>query len=113
MSRPEKHHLDRFAAKIATEVAAGGDPDQLLNTPKTAVLLSVSEQFLEIGRVKGFGPPFVALSPRRIRYRRGDVLEWLHSRTHRSTAEYEHSVTSGARKAGDRVVAGKLVRAGQ
>lgn len=111
MSRPGRHHLDRFAAKIATEVAAGGDRDQLLTTPETAVLLNVSEQFLEIGRVKGFGPPFVALSPRRIRYRRGDVIEWLVQRTHRSTGEYEHDVTSGARKAGDRVVSGRVIRA--
>ena len=48
-------------------------------------------QFLEIGRVKGYGPKFKKISPRCVRYRRGDVLDWLKSRTHASTAEYRQS----------------------
>ena len=51
--------------------------------------LGVSKQFLEIGRgKKSYGPRFIKLSPRKIRYRRTDVLVWLEQRSHASTSEY-------------------------
>ena len=83
---PQKHHLDRRAADLA--VIDWGNDDDLLTTPQVAAWLSVSEQFLEIGRHRGYGPKFLRLSPRRTRYRRGDVRQWLRERTHQSTAEY-------------------------
>jgi predicted DNA-binding transcriptional regulator AlpA len=83
---PERHHLDRRAADLAE--ALEGPPDDLLPTPTTAAWLGVSDQWLEIGRSKGYGPPFVRLSTRRVRYRRADILTWLKERTHRSTAAY-------------------------
>lgn len=100
---PKSHHLDKRAADLiaAAEGQRGGDlmdstaltrPDfgdeQLMDTTACAAWLGVSPQFLTIGRVRGFGPPFVRLSPRRTRYRRAEVIEWLKSRTYRSTAEY-------------------------
>ena len=75
---PLKHHLDRRAADLIDE---GGDDDDLLDTPTTSVWLGVSSQWLEIGRSKGYGPPYVRLSPSRVRYRRGDVRRWLRERT--------------------------------
>jgi predicted DNA-binding transcriptional regulator AlpA len=81
-----KHHLDRRAAAIAEQ--GRGDPDDLLSTADTADWLGVSHQWLEIGRLKAYGPKFVRVSSRMVRYRRGDVLAWLTSRTHASTAEY-------------------------
>ena len=42
---------------------------------------------LRVGRHKGYGPPFIKLSPRQVRYRRDAVLAWLQERTYRSTAE--------------------------
>jgi predicted DNA-binding transcriptional regulator AlpA len=83
---PRQHHLDRRAADLAE--ALDGPPDDLLKTRFVADWLGVSEQWLEIGRGKNYGPPFVRLSPRRVRYRREDVLAWLKSRTYRSTAGY-------------------------
>ena len=81
-----KHHLDRRADKL---IAAGaGDPNELLATKQVAAWLDVSEQWLEIGRHKGYGPPYIRLTPRMIRYKRGGVLKYLEKRTHRSTAEY-------------------------
>jgi predicted DNA-binding transcriptional regulator AlpA len=89
---PERHHLDRRADEIAKRVAAGGDPDDLLNPPQAAHCLNKSEQWLALGRSRGYGPPFVRLG-RTVRYRRRDLVAWLESRLHHSTAEYD---TQGA-----------------
>ncbi len=83
----QKHHLDRRAAEIA-EKGRQGDPDELLTTKEMAAWLGVSTQWLEIGRAKGYGPPFVRVGPRHIRYGRGTGIRWLMDRTHRCTAEY-------------------------
>jgi predicted DNA-binding transcriptional regulator AlpA len=85
---PGRHHLDRRASDLAQVGAAAGDADELLNTSAVARWLGLSTPFLEIGRSRGYGPRFVRLSTRRIRYRRSDVLAWLAERTHAATAEY-------------------------
>jgi hypothetical protein len=90
---PASHHLDRRAANIAAEP---GDDDDLLTTRQTADWLAVSHQWLEIGRSKGYGPPYEQLSSKTIRYRRGKVREWLDSRTRKSTAEYSRRATVAA-----------------
>jgi predicted DNA-binding transcriptional regulator AlpA len=81
------HHLDKRAGGIAA-AAAGEDEDELLTTAQVAEWLGVSEPWLEIGRSKNWGPPFVKLTPRLVRYLRSAVLAWLHERTHRCTKEY-------------------------
>lgn len=83
---PKSHHLDRRAAQIAAE--GQGDPDDLLDTNTVSIWLGVSRQWLEIGRVKSYGPKYIRIGPRRTRYRRSDVLSWLDERTHQCTAEY-------------------------
>ena len=85
---PKSHHLDQRASEIATHPVADGPPDQLLSTRQVADWLGVSVQFLEIGRHRGYGPRFVRLGPRKIVYRRADILHWLGTRTHASTKEY-------------------------
>lgn len=80
------HHIDKRAPRIIADVE--GDEDDLLTTAATAKWLGVSEPWLEAGRIKRYGPKYTRLSPRMIRYKRGDVLRWLKSRTHSSTAEY-------------------------
>ncbi|MGJ4997830.1 hypothetical protein ACQR0Z_25635 [Bradyrhizobium sp. HKCCYLS3077] len=77
--------LDRRAQQVA-QVAIGADPDLLLDTKRMAEWLGVSTQWLEIGRSKGFGPPFRKLSPKLVRYQVGEVKAWLETRSHRSTA---------------------------
>ncbi len=105
-----RHHLDRRALDLI-EAANEGTDDELLSTPRTAVWLGVSPEWLEIGRSKGWGPPYLRLSPRRVRYCRGDVKRWLQERLHRSTAEYADPLASRAgRQPGSRVVAGKVLR---
>ncbi len=82
----KRHHLDRRAPAILA--ANTGDPDELLSTKQLAHRLGVSEQFLEIGRSRGYGygPDFVRLSPRCIRYRWRDVVAWLEERKSRPAA---------------------------
>ena len=89
MARPEitgrKHHLDKRAGQIA-DAGDGGDDDDLLSTRDLALWLGVTEQWLETGRLKNYGPSFVKLSSKIVRYRRDDVLRWLKSRTQRAKA---------------------------
>jgi len=81
-----RHHIDRHANSI---VEAGvGDDDDLLATRDMVAWFRKSKQWFEIGRSKGYGPPFIRLSPQVIRYRRGDVKAWLAERQLRSTSEY-------------------------
>jgi predicted DNA-binding transcriptional regulator AlpA len=63
-------------------------PEETLSTKEVAAWLGVSPQFLEIGRSRGYGPEFVRISKRLVRYRVRDVLDWLKSRTHACTSEY-------------------------
>ena len=55
--------------------------DALLDTPATANWLGVSNQWLELARCKGYGPPFVKITARLVRYRKGDIVAYLKSRT--------------------------------
>ena len=81
-----RHHLDRRAEALIEQANAGTD-DELIDTVKTALWLGVSPQWLEIGRSRGWGPPFIKLSPRRVRYRVGAVKQWLTERSYRTTSE--------------------------
>lgn len=95
-----RHHLDKRAADLAA--AGAGDADDLLTTSKTAEWLKVSVQWLEIGRHKGYGPPFKRLSPSQIRYKRADVLGWLEERSFRATSEYMTRQSGDGRARPDR-----------
>jgi hypothetical protein len=76
-----KHHLDQRADMIIAQGVIDDDDDLLLTTPQCALWLGVSIQFLEIGRSHGYGPPFVTLAPRVIRYRKDEVNTWLRERS--------------------------------
>ncbi len=79
-------HLDRRAAEIIANTE--GADDDLLSTRSVAIWLGVSEEWVEIGRSKGYGPPFIRLGPRRIRYHRRTILDWLAARSFTSTEQY-------------------------
>jgi hypothetical protein len=86
LTAPQKHHIDRRAdAIIGADIGAD---DELMTTKAAAAWLGISIQFLEIGRSRGYGPKFQKISHRCVRYRRGDILKWLKTRTYASTAEY-------------------------
>jgi predicted DNA-binding transcriptional regulator AlpA len=96
---PQSFHLDRRAADLAAQLLTGtADPDQLLDTKQTAKLLGLSDQWVEIGRHRGYGPRYIKLSSRRIRYRRQDIIAWLDERAHASTSEYASAGGPGRRR---------------
>jgi hypothetical protein len=76
-------HLDSRAADLARFEDL--DDDQLIKTPLLAGWLDVSEQWCELKRYTGGGPPHVQISQRCVRYRVGDVKEWLRERHRLST----------------------------
>jgi hypothetical protein len=80
------HHIDIRADQVRNDIARLAD-DVLVNTRELATMLSVSTQFLEIGRHKGYGPAFVKVEAG-VRYRMRDVRAWLDQRTESSTARY-------------------------
>lgn len=54
---------------------------------------------MNVGRHKGYGPPFVRSTPHMIRYNRRAVREWLHERTFTSTAAYSTATLTPEHKA--------------
>src|SRR4051812_19944534 len=85
---PEHHRLDAFAEIIADQISSESHAD-LLTVADIAELLRVSPQWLAAGRSRGWGPPFIKLSPVMVRYRRADLIKWLEERVSvRSTAEW-------------------------
>jgi len=74
---PERHHLDRRVGQL---LATTPKTKTLLSTRQVADWLGVSDQWLEVGRVKGYGPPFERLGPRLIKYERSAVIKWLKQR---------------------------------
>jgi hypothetical protein len=78
-------HLDRRIDQIlALEPPVfdknNNPDDDLLTTDVVAGWLGVSKEWLEVGRVHGYGPPFKKLGPKNVRYRRGSVKLWLAQR---------------------------------
>jgi predicted DNA-binding transcriptional regulator AlpA len=87
VTSPQRFHLDKRAHTLAATVDAD-NADELLTTAGVATWLGVSPSWLELGRHRGYGPPFERLGPRTVRYQRGRVRAWLDERSHRSTSEY-------------------------
>lgn len=55
--------------------------DDLLDQRQAATRLGVpSARTLESWRRRGYGPPFLRLSPRLVRYRASDIDKWLAAR---------------------------------
>jgi hypothetical protein len=90
---PKFHLLDRRAHRL---VGVHLHPEETLSAKEGAARLDVSVQFLEIGRTRGYGPKFVRIAKRLVRYRVGDVLDWLKSRTRACTSECSKGAVSHA-----------------
>lgn len=73
---------------MRTSPVQSGDPDELLGTPEFAAWVGISPGWARIMRLRGGGPKFVKVGSA-VRYRRGDVLAWLESRTFSATNEFK------------------------
>jgi predicted DNA-binding transcriptional regulator AlpA len=93
---PRRHNIDKRAHAVAEAGAAAGNPDDLLTTTELCEWTGLSHQFYEIGRCRGYGPRYVRLSTRRVRYLRADVLRWLAERTYQKTTEYTRRASTNA-----------------
>lgn len=68
--------------KSPPSTAINDDDDALLDTAAAAIFIgNVSHQYLELGRLKGYGPPYIKVTSRLVRYRMGDLREYLKKRT--------------------------------
>jgi hypothetical protein len=80
-------HIDKRAGDLAARLTSDNAYD-LFDTKTVAAFLGVSTQWLEIGRHKKYGPPFVRLAKSRIRYRRDALVKWLLEREFVWTKQY-------------------------
>lgn len=55
--------------------------DQYVGTEEVAKLTGLTKRFWEARRMNGDSPPFIRISKSTVRYRWGDVQEWLRSKT--------------------------------
>ena len=61
------------------------DHIEYLSTEQVAAYLGMSRQWLEIGRHKGYGPPYIKLG-HAVRYKRSALDEWMLARQQSHTA---------------------------
>lgn len=64
-----------------------GHPDALLFTAEAAFFLGLSARTLEAFRLRGGGPPYFAVTPKAVRYRRSDLEAWIWARRRTSTSD--------------------------
>jgi hypothetical protein len=77
-------HVESLAA------FAVGSPEDALTTKAAAAILNVSTQWLEKGRHEGYGPPYIRLSPKLVRYVRGQLAAWVAAQqVHTCVREYQ------------------------
>lgn len=62
--------------------------EQLLSEKQAAKLLGISDRTLRNWRVRGGGPKFVRVSARCIRYKRGDLQDWIDRKVASNTSQY-------------------------
>jgi predicted DNA-binding transcriptional regulator AlpA len=64
------------------------DPDALLYQREASYLAGLSHRTLEAMRLRGGGPPYIKIGSA-VRYRRGDLVEWIDAHRRRSTSDPE------------------------
>lgn len=60
--------------------------DRLLSRSEVHTHFGLTQRYLEVAAVKGNGPPFVKLG-RAVRYRVGDIRNWIEARRVTSTSQ--------------------------
>ena len=54
--------------------------DKLLSRDQVQAEFGLSRRFLELSAWRGDGPPMIRIGRRAVRYRRGDILDWIATR---------------------------------
>ncbi len=63
-------------------------PDELLLSRKdVSANFGIPIRYLEVSAVRGDGPPMIKVGSRMVRYRVGDLREWIESRRVSSTSD--------------------------
>jgi predicted DNA-binding transcriptional regulator AlpA len=62
---------------MMTDTPTRHDPDTMLRTPQAADVCGLRPQTLHDWRCRGIGPTYYHLGRRAIRYRAGDLYQWL------------------------------------
>ena len=60
---------------------------QLLDTKQAAALIGMSVAFLERDRWAGARIPYIKIGARAVRYREGDLMDYINSRLRLSTSQ--------------------------
>ncbi|MHA7828924.1 MAG: helix-turn-helix transcriptional regulator [Roseovarius sp.] len=63
------------------------EQDAYLSCEQVAEFTGLSRSFFEKLRVRGDGPPYCKISPRRVLYARKDVIAWIEGHRVQSTSE--------------------------
>ena len=72
----------------------------LLTTKAVGQYIGAAEETVRSWRRTGFGPPFIRLSPRAVRYKREDVEAWLATNKRISTSQTAEQAANTLRGAG-------------
>ena len=94
MPVPKKFHLDKRAHRLLEH--GGGADDELLTTKQLADWFEVSVPWLDNGRSQGYGPEFVIMGGKIIRYTRAACRKYLKQRTFARVADYKAAKRKGA-----------------
>lgn len=91
MAKTGPQFMSTEAAKcgaVAGEAVTPGDEArQLLSRDDIEREYRITKRWLELAALKGNGPPYLRISRRFVRYRRGDFENWLSGHEYRSTSE--------------------------
>lgn len=94
---PAKIDVVKRAPRI--ERKDGDKPSDLLMTEEVAEILGMKQSWLEVGRHRGYGPPFIRFHFS-VRYRRADVEKWLEDQRFSKTSEYSAEFKRTHRRGG-------------
>ena len=72
---------------IGQKGQATPNPQQLLSRDEIEYEYGLTSRWLELAALTGNGPPFVKISNRMVRYRRGVFEKWVDDRTRLSTTD--------------------------
>ncbi|MGH7487469.1 MAG: helix-turn-helix transcriptional regulator [bacterium] len=84
MSVPAHVGIESAAQQFNTSAT---DPDKLLTTDEAAAYLRVSPRTMEDWRRTGSGPLYIPLARNCVRYRFGDLTQWIIRRRVRHTLQ--------------------------